>query len=239
MIICWVSWSLSVRKISSILFFLLAPLLVKALFLCKLHKGICLNLISCVSPSAQTFSFIICSLLGFLIFLFCYRPSSIILTTIRVPQNPVWSAGVAHLHFIWEPSVAERGRPPATFTAAAASGAAEAPAGHGIQAPLLREGGCQDQRWPTWSTLPAGERQLDPWRSASLAQRLSLLFPVLQLRALVSWESPGRYFMIGRFFWDLFGAFSCRFLSIDQPGGAQLPTHTLNYCKELSRVLVF
>ena len=26
------------------------------------------------------------------------------------------------------------------------------------------------------------------------------MFPVLQLRGLVSWESPGRYFMIGRFF---------------------------------------
>ena len=38
------------------------------------------------------------------------------------------------------------------------------------------------------------------------------LFPVLQLRGLVSWESLGRYFMIGRFLWDLFGALSCRFL---------------------------
>ena len=65
------------------------------------------------------------------------------------------------------------------------------------------------------------------------------LFPVLQLRGLVLWESHGRYFIIGRFFWDLFGALSCRFWSIAQQSGAQLPTHTLNYWTELSGVLVF
>ena len=46
-------------------------------------------------------------------------------------------------------------------------------------------------------------------------------------------------FMIGRFFWDIFGALSCRFWSIAPPCGAQLPTHTLNYWTELSGVLVF
>ena len=38
---------------------------------------------------------------------------------------------------------------------------------------------------------------------------------------------------------DLFGALSCRFWSIAQQCGAQLPTHTLNYWTELSGVLVF
>ena len=55
------------------------------------------------------------------------------------------------------------------------------------------------------------------------------LFPVLQLIGLVLWENPGRYFMIGSSFWDLFGALSCGFWSIAQQCGAQLPTHTLNY----------
>ena len=41
---------------------------------------------------------------------------------------------------------------------------------------------------------------------------------------MVLWESPGRYFIIGRPFWDLFGASSCRFCSIAQQCGAQLPT---------------
>ena len=61
------------------------------------------------------------------------------------------------------------------------------------------------------------------------------LFPVLQLRGLVSRESPGRYFMICPFLWDLFGALSCRFWSIAQQCGAQLPTQTLNYWTEFVR----
>ena len=40
--------------------------------------------------------------------------------------------------------------------------------------------------------------------------------------------------MIGRSFRDLFGALSCRFWSIAQRCGAQLPTQTLNYWTELS-----
>ena len=55
------------------------------------------------------------------------------------------------------------------------------------------------------------------------------LFPVLQFRGLISWKNPGKYFMIGRSFWDLFGAFSCRSWSIaEQQRRAQLPIHTLN-----------
>ena len=34
------------------------------------------------------------------------------------------------------------------------------------------------------------------------------LFPDVQLRGLVSWESYSKYFMIDRSFWDLFGVFS-------------------------------
>ena len=64
------------------------------------------------------------------------------------------------------------------------------------------------------------------------------LLPVLQLRGLV-WECPGRYFMIGCSFWDVFGAVSCQFWSIAQKCGAQLLTHTLNFWTELSGVLVF
>ena len=64
-------------------------------------------------------------------------------------------------------------------------------------------------------------------------------FPELQQRGTVSWESPGKYFMIGSCFWDLFGALSCRSSSIIQQCGDQLPIHTLNYWTELSAVLVF
>ena len=62
--------------------------------------------------------------------------------------------------------------------------------------------------------------------SSAAAQRLGIM------------RSLGSYFMIGRFLRDLFGALSCRFWSIAQQCGAQLPTHTLNYWTELSGVLV-
>ena len=54
---------------------------------------------------------------------------------------------------------------------------------------------------------------------------------------LVSWESPGKYFMIGRSFRDIFWAF---FLSIfpAQQYGAQQPIHTLSCWVELARVLI-
>ena len=65
------------------------------------------------------------------------------------------------------------------------------------------------------------------------------LFPLLHFRGgLVSWESPVICFMIGGSFWDLFTPLPCRFWSIAQQCGAQLPTHTINYWTELSGVLV-
>ena len=54
------------------------------------------------------------------------------------------------------------------------------------------------------------------------------LFSLLQLRGLVSWESYGKYFMIGRSYWDLFRALSCRFWSIVQQCGARLPLKLLD-----------
>ena len=53
------------------------------------------------------------------------------------------------------------------------------------------------------------------------------LFLELQLRGLVSifywWETPDKHFMIGHFFWDLFGALSCWSWSIAMQSGAQQP----------------
>ena len=65
------------------------------------------------------------------------------------------------------------------------------------------------------------------------------LFPVLQLRGLASEESPGKYFMTGRSFWNLFGALSCRSWSIALQCGVRLPIRILNYWTESSGVLVF
>ena len=44
------------------------------------------------------------------------------------------------------------------------------------------------------------------WHSRSI----STLYLTLKLKSLVSWESPGRYFMIGRCCWELFEVLSCR-----------------------------
>ena len=50
-----------------------------------------------------------------------------------------------------------------------------------------------------------------------------------------SWEVFHDRSLLLRSFWS----FACRFWSIAQQCGAQLPTHTLNYWTELSGVLVF
>ena len=54
-------------------------------------------------------------------------------------------------------------------------------------------------------------------------------FPEPLLRGLVSWESPGEYFMLGCSSGDIFGLLSCPFWSTVLQCGARLLIHTLNY----------
>ena len=50
-------------------------------------------------------------------------------------------------------------------------------------------------------------------------------FPEQLCKGLVSWESSGEYFMIGRFFGYAFGGLSCPFRSTVLQSGAQLQVH--------------
>ena len=63
------------------------------------------------------------------------------------------------------------------------------------------------------------------------------LFSVLHLRGLVSWESPRKYFIIDRCFWDLFGALSCRSLSCRSPHSAVWGLAADSHLKLLDRVV--
>ena len=65
------------------------------------------------------------------------------------------------------------------------------------------------------------------------------LFPVLLLRGLVSWDSPGKYFMIGLSYWDLIGALTRRSWSNFQQCCARLLIHSLYYWADLLGVLFF
>ena len=78
----------------------------------------------------------------------------------------------------------------------------------------------------------------DVWCYMKAFEKLRL-FLELQLTGLVSWESPGKYFMIGHSLWNLFRPLSSLSLSIAQQCGVQLRNHTLNYWIEMKEVLFF
>ena len=92
---------------------------------------------------------------------------------------------------------------------------------------VLKETADLDIFWGNLYARMTFEKHLHSSVSSAAAQRLGTMRK--------SWQVFHDRSLLRRSFWSV----SCRFWSIARQGGAQLPTHTLNYWTEFSGVLVF